>query len=159
MWPVASAAAVSWCQSTKTTLAQQHRSYVAQLHAVCLNFDSQNDCWFALNDSWITHAYSEITDLTWDLHCSLICLRLVACKIQKIARCPLHKKIWLQIFAWLSQCSENALPSNPVCRQCICHYFYLLTWPWYQFPDCMYKQWTFLWAKYVPTLSTARSAA
>lgn len=90
--------------------------------------------------------YSEVTDSTLYLQFSLTPLRLVACNIQKKARRPLKiKKIWFRMFVLLSQCSENYVHFNPVCRQCICHYFYLLAWPWYQFPECMPKQWTFLW--------------
>lgn len=71
-------------QSTITTPAQQHGSNAAQLLVVCLNFDSQNDCQFVPNDPRTTRLYSELTDLMWHLHHSLISLRLPACNIQKI---------------------------------------------------------------------------
>lgn len=71
-----------------------------------------------------TCRYSEVTDSTLYLQFSLISLRLVACNIQKKARCSLKiKKIWFQIFVLLSQCFENDVHFNPVCRQCIWHYF------------------------------------
>lgn len=107
-------------QSTITMPAQQHGSNAAQLLVVCLNFDSQNDCQFVPNDSRTTRLYSELTDLMWHLHHSLISLRLPACNIQKI------DVPWLQILVWMSQRSEHAIPPTPVRRQHICHYFYLL---------------------------------